>query len=258
MDVAGCDQLDVRVTANDLRERLAVLGRKADVVHGWYPGQQWRMVHRQEGGSVRVFGQGGGKPPLTLGIETATVAPWILGVERNEPDTAEIGGVAQIRSPRFRQPEVATQSRPVVVIAGQGENRGVQRLDQRMSLLVFLVGAGMGDVAGHEDRSRRIGEKFRYDGDGGLQCTRWTISPGRPEMAITQLHDRERHSATCSESRLRVATRPRVATAGRRIDAQLPGRVPYHSRRCYLFISSGRSGRRRRRADHASTNATPR
>jgi len=185
MDVAGCDQLNVRVTANDLPERLAVLGWKADVVHSWYAGQQWRMVHRHEGGSVRVFGEGGGKPPLTLGIETATVAPWILGVERNEPDTAKIDGVAQVSSPRFRQPEVATEARPVVVIAGQGEDRGVQTLDQGTRLLVFLVGAGMGNVAGHKDRSRRIGEEFRYDGDGGVQCAHWTISPGRPEMAIT-------------------------------------------------------------------------
>lgn len=83
--MAGCDQLDVRVTANDLRERL-------------------------------------------------------------------------ISSPRFRQPELATQSRPVVVIAGQGEDRRVQTLDQRTTLLVFLVGAGMGNVAGHKDCSRRIGE----------------------------------------------------------------------------------------------------
>jgi hypothetical protein len=43
----------------------------------------------------------------------------------------------------------------------------------------------MGNVAGHKDRSRRIGEEFRYDGDGGVQCAHWTISPGRPEMAIT-------------------------------------------------------------------------
>ena len=116
------------------------------------------------------------------------------GIQADQAYGAEVGCVAHGFVGGTRDVEVPAQRAPVVVVAGQDEERRAERSEERAGERVLRVGRVVGQVSGDENRVRRhrqTTDRLNGCGEAGDRVEPGTC-PRRSDVRIAELRDQER------------------------------------------------------------------
>ncbi len=150
------------------------------------------MVHGDQRRLLRGRGQLGVEPVELSALQRATILSGSRRVQYDEPQRAEIDGIAHRLAVRAGDAELAMEREAVVVVARQHVHRCLKRSEQRAHLLVFPIGRVIRDVAGDE---HRIGP--RPDRTDRLDCRGepghgLIVEPRGTDVRIAQLREEKR------------------------------------------------------------------
>ncbi len=151
------------------------------------------MVHGHDRGPTRRLEQRA-LQPVQLGLkQRAAGRAGDRRIQREQPQRPEIRGRVDGVVGAFRQLERGAHRRPVVVVAGQHDERELEAPQLLAYDRVLLAGAVIGEVAGDDDRVGRIRRSpQRIDGCGQRRRRRHRSAPVGADVGIGQLREQER------------------------------------------------------------------
>ena len=159
-------------------------------------GGEGRVVLEDDGRPVRLFRQAGVEPVQPLRTDLSRAGAGQDGVHGDQADRPVLHRVVEepaAADPRRQIREGVGEAGALVVVAGNGEERDVERAQQAEQPLILLGMAGIHEVAGRQDHVG-AGAERQDGGDGVLQERRGVDLPvseaaGRLDVGVGDLDD---------------------------------------------------------------------